>query len=185
VASAKLVLVDLAGSELVGKSFLIGKQLEEAKMINKSLSTLGLVISTLTNKNANPVHVPYRNSKLTRILQDSLGGTSRMALIMTVSPSAANANETLSTLRFGLRAKSLQNKVTKNEHKISTRQNSFFSSPGRGRGILNCTPDQTIDDESMITNENYSRMEESYNAMQMKISLRNAEVYIYIYIYIC
>lgn len=175
VASAKLVLVDLAGSELVGKSFLIGKQLEEAKMINKSLSTLGLVISTLTNKNAHPVHVPYRNSKLTRILQDSLGGTSRMALIMTVSPAAANANETLSTLRFGLRAKSLQNKVTKNVYTISTRQNNFFS-PGRGRGNLNyLSPDQTIDDESLITNENYSRMEESYSTMKMKISLRNAE----------
>ena len=66
IVTSKMVLVDLAGSELVGKSHLVGKQLDEAKMINKSLSALGLVISSLTTKSSSVVHIPYRNSKLTR-----------------------------------------------------------------------------------------------------------------------
>ena len=127
VVSAKIQLVDLAGSELVGKSYLVGKQLEEAKMINKSLSALGLVIAALTSRSASSVHIPYRNSKLTRILQDSLGGTSKLSLIMTVSPSLKNANETLSTLRFGLRAKVVQNKVVKNVHRVSSGGNNICS----------------------------------------------------------
>ena len=128
VVLAKIQLVDLAGSELVGKSYLVGKQLEEAKMINKSLSALGLVIAALTSRSASSVHIPYRNSKLTRILQDSLGGTSKLSLIMTVSPSLKNANETLSTLRFGLRAKVVQNKVVKNVHRVSSGANNICSS---------------------------------------------------------
>ena len=128
VVSAKIQLVDLAGSELVGKSYLVGKQLEEAKMINKSLSALGLVIAALTSRSASSVHIPYRNSKLTRILQDSLGGTSKLSLIMTVSPSLKNANETLSTLRFGLRARVVQNKVVKNVHRVSSGGGNICSS---------------------------------------------------------
>jgi Kinesin motor domain len=127
VVSAKILLVDLAGSELVGKSYLVGKQLEEAKIINKSLSALGLVIAALTTRAASSVHIPYRNSKLTRILQDSLGGTSKLSLIMTVSPSLNNANETLSTLRFGLRAKLMQSRTVKNVHRISTGGSTFGS----------------------------------------------------------
>ena len=127
VVSAKILLVDLAGSELVGKSYLVGKQLEEAKIINKSLSAFGLVIAALTTRAACSVHIPYRNSKLTRILQDSLGGTSKLSLIMTVSPSLNNANETLSTLRFGLRAKLMQSRTVKNIHRISTGGSTFGS----------------------------------------------------------
>mmetsp|Transcript_24792 Transcript_24792/g.53615 ORF Transcript_24792/g.53615 Transcript_24792/m.53615 type:complete len:413 (+) Transcript_24792:296-1534(+) len=111
--SGKLVLVDLAGSEMVRKSNASGQQLEEAKMINKSLSALGQVINALTDKNIN--HVPYRDSKLTRILQDSLGGNSKTALMVAVSPSSFNSAETVSTLRFGMRAKSIENKVTINQ----------------------------------------------------------------------
>lgn len=127
VVSAKILLVDLAGSELVGKSYLVGKQLEEAKIINKSLSALGLVIAALTTRAASSAHVPYRNSKLTRILQDSLGGTSKLSLIMTVSPSLNNADETLSTLRFGLRARLMQSRTVKNIHRISTGGSTFGS----------------------------------------------------------
>lgn len=111
--SGKLVLVDLAGSETVRKTGASGQQLEEAKTINKSLSALGQVIYALTDEKA--THVPYRDSKLTRILQDSLGGNSKTALIINCSPSSFNGPETVSTLRFGTRAKSICNKVIKNE----------------------------------------------------------------------
>ena len=111
--SGKLVLVDLAGSEMVRKSNATGQQLEEAKMINKSLSALGGVINALTDEKQS--HIPYRDSKLTRILQDSLGGNSKTALIIAVSPSSYNSSETVSTLRFGTRAKSIENKVVINQ----------------------------------------------------------------------
>ena len=111
--SGKLVLVDLAGSEMVRKTNASGQQLEEAKTINKSLSALGQVINALTDEKM--THVPYRDSKLTRILQDSLGGNSKTVLIVACSPSTFNASETVSTLRFGMRAKSIQNKVTVNQ----------------------------------------------------------------------
>jgi kinesin family protein 5 len=81
--------------------------LEEAKTINKSLTTLGKVIVALTDKKA--THIPYRESKLTRILQESLGGNSRTALIITCSPHPYNGDETLSTLRFGARARNIKN----------------------------------------------------------------------------
>eukprot|EP01038_Epipyxis_sp_PR26KG_P007193 gene7193-9811_t len=111
--SAKLVLVDLAGSEMVRKTNASGQQLEEAKMINKSLSALGQVINALTDEKQS--HIPYRDSKLTRVLQDSLGGNSKTVLIMAISPSSFNAMETVSTLRFGTRAKKIENKVTVNQ----------------------------------------------------------------------
>jgi kinesin family member 5 len=106
--TGKLYLVDLAGSEKVGKTKAAGKRLEEAKNINKSLTMLGLVIAALTDPKA--AHIPYRDSKLTRILQDSLGGNSKTALIVTCSPSPYNESETISTCRFGIRARSIKNK---------------------------------------------------------------------------
>eukprot|EP01061_Rhynchopus_euleeides_P018007 TRINITY_DN29801_c0_g1_i2.p1 TRINITY_DN29801_c0_g1~~TRINITY_DN29801_c0_g1_i2.p1 ORF type:complete len:866 (+),score=393.79 TRINITY_DN29801_c0_g1_i2:153-2750(+) len=120
--TGKLYLVDLAGSEKVGKTKAEGQQLEEAKLINKSLSSLGQVITALTDKKA--THVPYRDSKLTRLLQDSLGGNSRTSLIICGSMSEYNQHETLSTMRFGQRAKSIKNnakinrELTVGEYKI-------------------------------------------------------------------
>ena len=105
--TGKLYLVDLAGSEKVGKTNAAGKRLEEAKNINKSLTMLGLVIYSLTDGRSS--HIPYRDSKLTRVLQDSLGGNSKTCLIITCSPSAYNEAETISTLRFGMRAKAIKN----------------------------------------------------------------------------
>ena len=107
--SGQLFLVDLAGSEKVGKTGASGQTLEEAKKINKSLSALGMVINSLTDGKS--THIPYRDSKLTRILQESLGGNSRTTLIINCSPSSYNAEETLSTLRFGVRAKAIKNKA--------------------------------------------------------------------------
>ncbi|KAG2216279.1 hypothetical protein INT45_003910 [Circinella minor] len=110
--SGKLYLVDLAGSEKVGKTGASGQTLEEAKKINKSLTALGMVINALTDGKSS--HIPYRDSKLTRILQESLGGNSRTTLIINCSPSSYNEAETLSTLRFGVRAKSIKNKAKVN-----------------------------------------------------------------------
>ena len=110
--SGTLYLVDLAGSEKVGKTGASGQTLEEAKKINKSLSALGMVINSLTDGKSS--HIPYRDSKLTRILQESLGGNSRTTLIINCSPSSYNDAETLSTLRFGMRAKSIKNKAKVN-----------------------------------------------------------------------
>lgn len=106
--TGQLFLVDLAGSEKVGKTGASGQTLEEAKKINKSLSALGLVINSLTDGST---HIPYRDSKLTRILQESLGGNSRTSLIINCSPTAFNESETISTLRFGVRAKSIKNRA--------------------------------------------------------------------------
>ena len=105
--TGKLYLVDLAGSEKVGKTGAAGKRLEEAKNINKSLTMLGLVIYSLTDGKSS--HIPYRDSKLTRMLQDSLGGNSKTSLIITCSPSPYNEPESISTLRFGMRAKAIKN----------------------------------------------------------------------------
>lgn len=94
----RLHLVDLAGSEQVNKTGASGNTLEEAKSINKSLSTLGMVILALVKKQP---YVPYRDSKLTRVLQNSLGGNSKTCVIITLSPAKNNLAETLSSIRFG------------------------------------------------------------------------------------
>uniref|UniRef100_A0A915PB38 Kinesin-like protein n=1 Tax=Meloidogyne floridensis TaxID=298350 RepID=A0A915PB38_9BILA len=111
--SGKLYLVDLAGSEKVSKTGAEGSVLEEAKNINKSLSALGNVISALAEGTKS--HVPYRDSKLTRILQESLGGNSRTTIVICCSPASYNEAETKSTLLFGQRAKTIKNVVVVNE----------------------------------------------------------------------
>lgn len=98
---SKLLMVDLAGSERVRRTVSKGTRLSEAKSINTSLSALGNVIAALAETSA--AHVPYRDSKLTRLLQDSLGGTASTALVATVGPAAINYGETLSTLLFATR----------------------------------------------------------------------------------
>ncbi|EGG13785.1 kinesin family member 3 [Cavenderia fasciculata] len=113
--NGKLYLVDLAGSEKVSKTGAQGVTFDEAKMINKSLSSLGNVINALTDGKS--AHIPYRDSKLTRVLQESLGGNSRTTLIINCSPSSYNENETLSTLRFGNRAKNIKNKAKINQER--------------------------------------------------------------------
>lgn len=112
---SKINLVDLAGSEMIRKTGATGARLDEAKMINKSLSALGNVINALTDGRSS--HIPYRDSKLTRMLQESLGGNARTWLVINCSPSSYNASETLSTLRFGNRAKAIQNKAVVNQER--------------------------------------------------------------------
>ncbi|XVF62368.1 hypothetical protein PTKIN_Ptkin09bG0002100 [Pterospermum kingtungense] len=113
---ARLNLVDLAGSERQKSSGAEGDRLKEAANINKSLSTLGLVIMSLVDlAHGKHRHVPYRDSRLTFLLQDSLGGNSKTTIIANVSPSICAANETLSTLKFAQRAKLIQNNAKVNE----------------------------------------------------------------------
>jgi len=108
----KLNLVDLAGSECVGRSGATNQRAREAGNINKSLLTLGRVISALVEKTP---HVPYRDSKLTRLLQESLGGRAKTCIIATVAPSVQCLDETLSTLEYASRAKSIKNKPEANQ----------------------------------------------------------------------
>ncbi|KAK0743590.1 P-loop containing nucleoside triphosphate hydrolase protein [Schizothecium vesticola] len=138
--SGQLFLVDLAGSEKVGKTGASGQTLEEAKKINKSLSALGMVINSLTDGKSS--HIPYRDSKLTRILQESLGGNSRTTLIINCSPSSYNDMETLGTLRFGMRAKSIKNKAKVNAE----------LSPAELKAMLGKAKTQIMTFESYIVN---------------------------------
>uniref|UniRef100_A0A8C7HTJ2 Kinesin family member 13B n=1 Tax=Oncorhynchus kisutch TaxID=8019 RepID=A0A8C7HTJ2_ONCKI len=115
---SKLSLVDLAGSERAAKTGATGERMKEGSNINKSLSTLGLVISALADQGAGKnktKFVPYRDSVLTWLLKDSLGGNSRTAMVATVSPAGDNYDETLSTLRYADRAKSIVNHAVVNE----------------------------------------------------------------------
>lgn len=109
---SKMTLIDLAGSETVKKTEAEGDRLKEAQQINKSLSALGNVIKALTGPKG--THCPYRDSKLTQLLADSLGGNSKTCLVVAISPAISNWDSTLSTLRFGKRAKTIVNKVKAN-----------------------------------------------------------------------
>jgi kinesin family protein 15 len=114
---ARFSMVDLAGSERQRDTNASGERLKEASVINKSLSTLGHVINTLADvaSNGGRKHIHYRDSKLTFLLRDSLGGNSKTTLIATVSPAELCMAETLSTLKFAQRAKAIQNQATVNE----------------------------------------------------------------------
>ncbi|KAL7745956.1 Kinesin- motor protein, partial [Sorochytrium milnesiophthora] len=109
---AKLNLVDLAGSEHLGRSGAENKRMQEANKINKSLLALGRVINALVYRER---HIPYRDSKLTRLLQDSLGGSTKTCIIATVSPAWCNVDETVSTLDYAHRAKNIRNKPQINQ----------------------------------------------------------------------
>eukprot|EP00299_Pterocystis_sp_00344_P010059 c4415_g1_i2.p1 GENE.c4415_g1_i2~~c4415_g1_i2.p1 ORF type:complete len:725 (-),score=169.32 c4415_g1_i2:171-2345(-) len=108
---AQLNLIDLAGSERVAKSQAVGQSFEEAKKINLSLTMLSQVINALAD---NSSHVPYRGSKLTRLLQNSLGGNSKTSIVVACSPHPDNRDETLSSLRFAQRCACVKNKVRQN-----------------------------------------------------------------------
>lgn len=110
----KLNLVDLAGSERVRLTGATGQRLEESKKINQSLSALGNVIAALTDVRGRQ-HIPYRDSKLTRILEDSLGGNCKTTMMAMISPALEAYTESLSTLKFANRAKNIKNEATINE----------------------------------------------------------------------
>jgi kinesin family member 11 len=111
VKTGKLYLVDLAGSENIARSGAVKKRAQEAGMINQSLLALGRVITALTERKS---HIPYRESKLTRLLQDSLGGGTKTCIIATISPSVVCFEESLSTLEYARRAMNIKNKPQQN-----------------------------------------------------------------------
>lgn len=116
---SRMSLVDLAGSERAVKTGAVGDRLKEGSNINKSLTTLGLVISKLADQNSGGKNrdkfVPYRDSVLTWLLKDNLGGNSKTVMVATISPAADNYEETLSTLRYADRAKRIVNHAVVNE----------------------------------------------------------------------
>ena len=119
----KLNLVDLAGSERQSKAKTVGQRQKEAIKINLSLSALGNVISALVDGRS--THIPYRDSKLTRLLQDSLGGNARTVMVANIGPSAYNFEETLITVRYANRAKNIKNKPRVNEDPKDTLLKDF------------------------------------------------------------
>jgi len=108
VLKSKLLIVDLAGSERIDKSGSEGHMIEEAKFINLSLTSLGKCINALAE---NSPHIPTRDSKLTRILRDSFGGTARTSLVVTIGPSSRHYSETSSTIMFGQRVSSIRHSL--------------------------------------------------------------------------
>ena len=143
----KLNLVDLAGSERQSKTGATGDRLKEATKINMSLSALGNVISALVDGKSN--HIPYRDSKLTRILQDSLGGNTKTTMVANAGPADYNYDESLSTLRYANRAKNIKNRPVINEDpkdamlreyqeeiaRLKTRLSQMPSSPSSGVAV--------------------------------------------------
>ncbi|PNW84448.1 hypothetical protein CHLRE_03g145107v5 [Chlamydomonas reinhardtii] len=135
----KLHLIDLAGSERLSRTGAQGDRLKEAQAINKSLSALGDVIQALQQRNA---HIPYRNSKLTRLLEDSLGGNSKCVMIVNVSPAAENVSETKCSLEFASRAR----KVELGKARVNVvsadggNGNGVSPSPSRGPASGRATP---------------------------------------------
>ncbi|XP_076020795.1 putative LOC110439812 homolog [Genypterus blacodes] len=138
VSSGKLSLVDLAGSERAAKTGAKDHQLKEANSINKSLSALGDVISALSSELP---HVPYRNSKLTQVMQDSLGGNAKTLMIVNVSPSECNIDETLTSLIYATRVKAITNTAQRN---LDSKEIAQLKEV-----ILKLKSGQTVDDEEV------------------------------------
>ncbi|GAV03422.1 hypothetical protein RvY_13848 [Ramazzottius varieornatus] len=170
----KLNLVDLAGSEKQAKTNSSGERFKEATQINLSLSTLGKVINALVEKSS---HVPYRDSKLTRLLQDSLGGNSKTIMVANIGPASYNVEETLSTLRYANRAKNIKNTPHINEDpkdaklreyldelsalraKLASRSSNGSTSAIRN-GQLNLAD---VDDEEATEDESYISAQQALN----------------------
>nr|XP_021188785.2 kinesin-like protein Klp68D isoform X1 [Helicoverpa armigera] len=129
----KLNLVDLAGSERQRKTGASAERLREASRINQALSSLGNVISALAESSP---HVPYRDSKLTRILQDSLGGNSKTIMIANIGPASYNYDETITTLRYAHRAKAIKNKPVRNEDPKDAKLREYQAEIERLRALI-------------------------------------------------
>jgi len=138
IRASKLNLVDLAGSERQSKTGAVGDRFKEATKINLSLSALGNVISALVDGRS--VHIPYRDSKLTRLLQDSLGGNTKTLMIACLSPSDNNYDETLSTLRYANRAKNIRNKPRINEDPKDALIREYLDEINRLKAMLSEAP---------------------------------------------
>lgn len=153
----KLNLVDLAGSERQSKTGATGDRLKEAAKINLSLTALGNVISALVDGKSS--HIPYRDSKLTRLLQDSLGGNSKTMMIATLSPASYNYDETLSTLRYANRAKNIKNKPKINEDPKDAMLREFQDEINRLKAQLENFGGEEFEEEVEVVEETGSEDE--------------------------
>ena len=179
ICAGKLNLVDLAGSENIQRSGAENKRAAEAGLINKSLLTLGRVINALVDKSQ---HIPYRESKLTRLLQDSLGGRTKTCIIATVSPAKSNLEETISTLDYAFRAKNIRNKPQMSMLSKKRLLKEFTSEIEKLKSELIATRQRngvylSNDQYEEITVQNESRRilseEQSARIETMEVSLRN------------
>uniref|UniRef100_W5LC98 Kinesin-like protein n=1 Tax=Astyanax mexicanus TaxID=7994 RepID=W5LC98_ASTMX len=158
----KLNMVDLAGSERQSKTGVQGMRFKEAAKINLSLCALGNVISALVDGKSS--HIPYRDSKLTRLLQDSLGGNSKTVMVATIGPTSCHYEETLTTLRFANRAKNIKNRPKINEDPKDALLREFQEEIARLKAQL--------EERGMLAKERRRRR----NSMRMKRSVSTGEV---------
>src|ERR1700753_339368 len=132
---ATLSIIDLAGSERASATKNRGERLLEGANINKSLLALGSCINALCDPRKRN-HVPYRNSKLTRLLKFSLGGNSKTVMIVCVSPSSSHFDETKNTLRYANRAKNIQTKVTRNVYNVNRHVKDYVKKIDEQRALI-------------------------------------------------
>ncbi|KAH0616519.1 hypothetical protein JD844_027676, partial [Phrynosoma platyrhinos] len=188
--TAKFHFVDLAGSERLKRTGATGERAKEGISINCGLLALGNVISALGDKSKKVTHVPYRDSKLTRLLQDSLGGNSQTVMIACVSPSDRDFMETLNTLKYANRARNIKNKVVVNQDRASQQINALRSEITRlqmelmeyktGKRIIDEEGVESINDmfheNAMLQTENNNlrvrikAMQETIDALRARIT---------------
>ncbi|NP_001398235.1 kinesin-like protein KIF21A isoform 6 [Mus musculus] len=188
--TAKFHFVDLAGSERLKRTGATGERAKEGISINCGLLALGNVISALGDKSKRATHVPYRDSKLTRLLQDSLGGNSQTIMIACVSPSDRDFMETLNTLKYANRARNIKNKVMVNQDRASQQINALRSEITRlqmelmeyktGKRIIDEEGVESINDmfheNAMLQTENNNlrvrikAMQETVDALRARIT---------------
>ncbi|XP_033100035.1 kinesin-like protein KIF21B isoform X7 [Anneissia japonica] len=187
--TAKFHFVDLAGSERLKRTGATGDRAKEGISINCGLLALGNVISALGDRSKKATHVPYRDSKLTRLLQDSLGGNSRTLMIACVSPSDPDFMETLNTLRYANRARNIKNKVVANQDKTS-RQLAALRAEIRmlqdelmeykqGKRQLNADGVEEINDlfhENTMLQTEINKLRERVRAMQETIDAMSSRI---------
>ncbi|CAE6252120.1 unnamed protein product [Arabidopsis arenosa] len=175
ILCAKLHLVDLAGSERAKRTGADGMRLKEGIHINKGLLALGNVISALGDekKRKEGGHVPYRDSKLTRLLQDSLGGNSKTVMIACVSPADTNAEETLNTLKYANRARNIQNKAVINRDPATAQMQRMRSQIEQLQTeLLFYRGDSGAFDELQILKHKISLLEASNRELQNELQER-------------
>lgn len=170
VKVGKLNLVDLAGSERQSKTGATGDRFKEATKINKALSSLGNVIYALAENSA---HIPYRDSKLTRLLQDSLGGNSKTIMIANIGPANCNYEETIITLRYAYRAKSIKNQPIKNENIKDTKLLALQEEIERLKKLIemkskgDSCESEVVLEESDTSDEDDSKKDESKKKLEL------------------
>ncbi|XP_046919243.1 kinesin-like protein at 61F [Dermatophagoides farinae] len=171
VKIGKLNLVDLAGSENIGRSGAVDERAREASNINKSLLTLGRVITSLVEKSS---HIPYRDSKLTRLLQDSLGGRTKTSIIATISPCHDDLDDTISTLDYAQRAKKITNKPEINlKMSKKTLINEYLAEIDRLRRDLDATRDKK---GIFVDAKNYAFMEATIELQKQDLEGKEAKI---------